>query len=57
MAQQHPTIEQEATNQPASDVRETQGTERQTQEEMLAAYIEQQQRMSCPGCGESAQIY
>ncbi len=57
MNQQQHSIESTRPSQLAPQDREKQEHQEQTQEEMLAAYIEQQQRMCCPGCGEGAQIY
>lgn len=32
-------------------------TAAQTDDELHALYVQQQQRMSCPGCGEGHQIF
>ncbi|QDV73210.1 hypothetical protein [Botrimarina mediterranea] len=51
----------QTTNSPegsASDQSDHSAIEHEQQQAKLyAAYVEQQRRMQCPGCGEDSQIY
>ncbi|WP_425399079.1 hypothetical protein [Aeoliella sp.] len=45
------------TTKPQSSDQHQRCEQELTQEELLARYIEQQRRLSCPGCGEGQETY